>query len=100
MHITKLTLTILTALSVASCASPEQRAENERKRQMRALEEQKQYIEMLSVRCDAYGYTRNTTAFAQCIQQGDEFEAMKDAARKQNSDRLMQQGMNILKNGL
>jgi len=100
MHITKLILAIFTTLSVASCASPEQRAENERKRQMRALETQKQYIELLSVRCDAYGFTRNTTAFAQCIQQGDEFEAMKDAARKQEGDRLMQQSINILKNGL
>jgi len=66
---------------INGCVSPE-----ESRRQYE--QNQRNYLARLQVKCDGYGFTRGTDAYAQCLQKADRDEAdAYQVYRQQQQDR-------------
>jgi hypothetical protein len=89
-HKVKIALMLMFATFLVGCTTPEQRAEKDRQKQYRAQEAEQANTARLNVKCAGYGFQRGTTAFAQCMQQAEQQQAM-DAALQMQKDELDRQ---------
>jgi hypothetical protein len=90
----KITLLFIFSTLLASCATPEERAERARQWQYEAQLAQQAFVEKLNAKCIGYGFQPGTTAFAQCLQQAEqqaEQQESMNTALKMQQDELKRQ---------
>ena len=85
-HKVKIALIFIFATLLAGCTTPEQRAEQDRQEQYRAQQAQLANTARLNAKCAGYGFQRGTTAFAQCMQQAEQQQAMDSVLLMQKNE--------------
>jgi hypothetical protein len=72
-------------MALSGCASPEQRAANQRQQQWQVQQAEQARVGALMRKCDSYGFRRGTTEFAQCLQNAEQQKALEDAIYQQQN---------------
>jgi hypothetical protein len=71
---------LVVAISLLGCSSPEKRAARERERQAQSLAAEERWRLSLGQKCEYYGFESGTPAFASCLMQVDQISRQLQAA--------------------